>query len=173
MRATERTRPGEDERWMREAIRLARRAAARGEVPVGAVVVDGGRVIGRGSNRREARADPTHHAEIEALRRAARVRGGWRLEGAVLYVTLEPCAMCAGACVNGRIERIVYGCADPKAGYAGSLGDIARDTRLNHRCVVEGGVLAEESAELLKRFFRERRARTVDSKPTAARRKNR
>ena len=149
---------------MREAIRLAGRAAERGEVPVGAIVVDRGRVAGRGMNRREARADPTHHAEIEALRAAARSRGGWRLDGAVLYVTLEPCAMCAGACVNSRIERIVYGCADPKAGYAGTLGNIPADSRLNHRCTVEAGVLAGESAELLKQFFRERRGRTSVSK---------
>ena len=154
---------------MREAIRLAGRAAANGEVPVGAVVVDDGRVAGRGMNRRESRADPTHHAEIEALRAAARSRGGWRLDGAVLYVTLEPCAMCAGACVNSRIGRIVYGCADPKAGYTGTLGNIPADARLNHRCSVEGGVLAAESAELLKRFFRERRGRASKGKPEGRR----
>ena len=144
---------------MHEAMRLAGRAASRGEVPVGAVVVRGGRALGRGANRRESAADPTHHAEIEAIRRAAARAGTWRLEGSSLYVTLEPCAMCAGACVNARIERIVWGCADPKAGYVASLGAIASDPRLNHRCALTGGVLAEESAELLRRFFRERRGK--------------
>jgi len=168
VRSAERPRAEEDERWMREAIRLARRAGERGEVPVGAIVVDRGRVAGRGVNRRESRVDPTHHAEIEALRAAARARGGWRLDGAVLYVTLEPCAMCAGACVNGRIARIVYACPDPKAGYAGTLGNIPGDARLNHRFAVEGGVLAEESGELLRRFFRERRGRGAgEGKPKA------
>jgi tRNA(adenine34) deaminase len=142
---------------MREALRLAERAFARGEVPVGAIVVHDGVVAGRGHNRRESRQDPTHHAEIEALRKAARRLGGWRLEGTVLYVTLEPCAMCAGACVNARVSRIVYRCADPKAGYAGTLGNVAADPRLNHRCEVRGGVLAEASSEILQRFFRERR----------------
>lgn len=144
---------------MREALRLAERAFARGEVPVGAIVVRRGEVLGRGHNRRESRRDPTHHAEIEALRRAARRAGGWRLDGTVLYVTLEPCAMCAGACVNARVSRIVYGCPDPKAGYAGTLGNVATDSRLNHRCRVEGGVMEAESAEILRRFFRERRGK--------------
>ena len=144
---------------MREAMRLAQRAFERGEVPVGAVVVRAGVALGRGHNRREAREDPTHHAEIEAIRRAARRAGGWRLDGAVLYVTLEPCAMCAGACVNARIARIVFGCTDPKAGYAGTLGNVAADSRLNHRCAVEGGTMAEESASILRRFFRERRGK--------------
>ena len=147
----------DDDRWMREALRLAERAFARGEVPVGAIVVREGAPLGRGHNRRESRQDPTHHAEIEALRRAARRAGGWRLDGAVLYVTLEPCAMCAGACVNARVSRIVYGCPDPKAGYAGTLGNVAADSRLNHRCQVQGGVREAEAAEILRRFFRERR----------------
>ena len=147
----------DDDRWMGEAIRLAERAFARGEVPVGAVVVRDGAAIGRGHNRRESRQDPTHHAEIEALRKAARRLGGWRLDGATLYVTLEPCAMCAGACVNARVSRIVYGCPDPKAGYAGTLGNVATDSRLNHRCGVKGGVREAEAAEILRRFFRERR----------------
>ena len=153
--------PDEDARWMREAFRLAERAASRGEVPVGAVVVRGGRAVGRGSNRRESQADPTHHAEIEAVRRAARRGATWRLDGATLYVTLEPCAMCAGAAVNARIARIVYGCPDPKAGYVATLGAIATDGRLNHRCAVTGGVLADEAAGLLRRFFRERRGKGV------------
>jgi tRNA(adenine34) deaminase len=142
---------------MGEAVRLAQRAFDRGEVPVGAVVVRDGRVLGRGYNRRESTGDPTHHAEIEAIRRASRRVGGWRLDRAVLYVTLEPCAMCAGACVNARIGRIVYGCADPKAGYVETLGNVAADSRLNHRCAIQGGVLNMEASELLRRFFRTRR----------------
>jgi tRNA(adenine34) deaminase len=153
-----------DEVWMKEALRLARRAGSRGEVPVGAVVVRGGRVLGRGVNRRELRADPTHHAEIEALRRAAARSGSWRLDGGTLYVTLEPCAMCSGACVNARIARIVYGCADPKAGYVASLGAIATDARLNHRCELTGGILAAESSELLRDFFRQRRGKSPKDK---------
>jgi tRNA(adenine34) deaminase len=114
-------------------------------------------MIGRGRNRRERLADPTHHAEIEAIREAAQEVGNWRLESATLYATLEPCPMCAGAAVNARIARIVYGCADPKAGYCGTLGNIPQDARLNHRCQVEGGLLGAESAELLQQFFRAKR----------------
>ena len=142
---------------MREALALARIAFGEREVPVGAVVVRDGRMIGRGRNRREALADPTLHAEVEALREAATAAGNWRLEGATLYATVEPCAMCAGAAVNARIARVVFGCADPKAGYCGTLGNIPQDPRLNHRCAVEGGLLAEESAELLRLFFQARR----------------
>jgi tRNA(adenine34) deaminase len=115
------------------------------------------KLVGRGRNRRERLADPTHHAEIEAIREASQARGTWRLEGATLYATVEPCPMCAGAAVNARIARIVYGCPDPKAGYCGTLGDIPRDARLNHRCEVEGGLLSEECAELLRLFFQARR----------------
>jgi tRNA(adenine34) deaminase len=147
----------DDVHFMREALAFARIAFSEQEVPVGAVVVREGRMIGRGRNRREHLADPTHHAEIEAIREAAQAVRNWRLDGATLYATVEPCAMCAGAAVNGRIARIVYGCADPKAGYCGTLGDIARDARLNHRCEVEGGLLADESAELLRLFFQARR----------------
>jgi tRNA(adenine34) deaminase len=147
----------EDERFLREAIAFARIAFSEKEVPVGAVVVRDGRMIGRGRNRREALADPTHHAEIEAIREAARTVGTWRLENATLYATVEPCPMCAGAAVNARIARIVFGCADPKAGYCGTLGNIPQDPRLNHRCAVEGGVLAAECADLLKLFFQARR----------------
>jgi len=142
---------------MSEALAFARIAFGEREVPVGAVVVREGRMIGRGRNRREALADPTLHAEIEALREAARAAGNWRLEGATLYATVEPCAMCAGAAVNARIARIVFGCADPKAGYCGTLGNIPQDPRLNHRCAVEGGLLADQSAELLRLFFQARR----------------
>jgi tRNA(adenine34) deaminase len=147
----------EDERFMSEALAFARIAYAEQEVPIGAVVVRDGHILGRGRNRRERLADPTHHAEIEAIREAAREAGTWRLDGAVLYATLEPCPMCAGAAVNARIARIVYGCSDPKAGYCGTLGDVPRDERLNHRCLVEGGLLGTESAALLQQFFRARR----------------
>ncbi len=143
----------EDEAWMREALDEARRAQALGEVPVGAVVVREGRVIGRGCNRRETDGDPLAHAELLALGEAARSVGGWRLSGCTLYVTLEPCAMCAGALVNSRVERLVYGADDPKAGFCGSLGDLVRDPRLNHRLEVRAGVLAEECAGLLSGFF--------------------
>ncbi len=142
---------------MREALAFARISFAEQEVPVGAVVVRGGKMIGRGRNRREAFHDPTHHAEIEAIREAAAGDGTWRLDGATLYATLEPCPMCAGAAVNARLSRVVYGCADPKAGYCGTLGNIPQDARLNHRCEVAGGLLADESAELLRLFFRARR----------------
>ncbi len=147
----------EHESAMRLALRLARLAARRGEVPVGAVLVRGNRLLSVGCNQRETKHDPVAHAEIQAIRRAARKIGSWRLDGCTLYVTLEPCAMCAGACVNARLERIVYGCADPKAGYVSSLGSLASDPRLNHRCEVVGGVLAEESGAVLRDFFRLRR----------------
>jgi tRNA(adenine34) deaminase len=146
-----------DEHFMREALAFARIAFAEQEVPVGAVVVRDGKLLGRGRNRRERLADPTHHAEIDAIRDAAHEAGTWRLEGMTLYATLEPCAMCAGAAVNARLGRIVYGCDDPKAGYCGSLGNIPRDARLNHRPEVEGGLLAEESTEMLRLFFQARR----------------
>ncbi|HVE65903.1 MAG TPA: tRNA adenosine(34) deaminase TadA [Thermoanaerobaculia bacterium] len=149
----------DDERFQREAIAFARIAYSEQEVPVGAVVVRDGHMIGRGRNRREALADPTHHAEIEAIREAAQAVGSWRLEGATLYATVEPCPMCAGAAVNARISRIVFGCADPKAGYCGTLGNIPEDPRLNHRAVVEGGLLAEECGDLMKLFFQARRGR--------------
>jgi tRNA(adenine34) deaminase len=147
----------EDSLYMKEALAFARIAFSEQEVPVGAVVVRDSRMIGRGRNRREAFHDPTHHAEIEAIREAAAAAGSWHLDGATLYVTLEPCPMCAGAAVNARLTRVVFGCADPKAGYCGTLGNIPQDERLNHRCAVAGGLLADESAELLRLFFRSRR----------------
>ena len=147
----------EDERLMREALRAARRAPAHRDVPIGAVVVKDGLVVARARNRREADHDPTAHAEVLVLRRAARKLGSWRLDGCTLYVTLEPCAMCAGAIVLSRLPRLVYGAADPKAGFVGSLGDLCRDGRLNHRVHVEAGVLGEECGRILKEFFRERR----------------
>jgi tRNA(adenine34) deaminase len=146
-----------DDRMMRLALEEARAAGAEGDVPVGAVVVRGDEVVGRASNAREREQDPTAHAEILALRKAARAIGNWHLEGCTLYVTLEPCAMCAGALVLARLDRLVLGAPDPKAGFAGSLGDIVRDGRLNHEVEVTVGVLAEECGEVLRAFFAERR----------------
>jgi tRNA(adenine34) deaminase len=146
-----------DETWMAEALEEARRAAAEGEVPIGSVVVFEGRVVGRGRNARERLNDPTAHAEILALQEAARSLGRWRLTGATIYATLEPCFMCAGALVNARIDRLVYAVADPKAGAVGSLFDVPRDPRLNHRLVVSTGPLADECSDLLRSFFRTRR----------------
>ncbi len=148
----------EDSRWMREALREAERAGRRGEVPVGAVVVGAGRVLGRAGNAIEAAQDPTAHAEMLALRQAAAALGTRRLLATTLYVTLEPCAMCAGAAVLARVPRLVFGAADPKAGACGSLRNVAEDPRLNHRCQVRGGVLEQECAELLKGFFMALRA---------------
>jgi tRNA(adenine34) deaminase len=146
-----------DDRLMRLALEEARAAGAEGDVPVGAVVARGDEVVARAGNAREREQDPTAHAEILALRQAARAVGSWHLEGCTLYVTLEPCAMCAGAVVLARIDRLVLGAADPKAGFAGSLGDIVRDGRLNHEVEVTVGVLAEECGEVLRAFFAERR----------------
>ncbi len=142
---------------MAEALAEARIAAGEGEVPIGAVVVFEGRIVGRGRNAREKLRDPTAHAEVLALQEAARALGRWRLTGATIYATLEPCPMCAGALVNARVDRLVYSVPDPKAGAAGTLFDIVRDARLNHRVEVESGVLAAECGELLKEFFRSRR----------------
>ena len=146
-----------DERLMRAALEEARAAGAEGDVPVGAVVARSDEVVARAGNAREREQDPTAHAEFLALRRAARAVGSWHLEGCTLYVTLEPCAMCAGALVLARIDRLVLGAPDPKAGFAGSLGDIVRDGRLNHEVEVTVGVLAEECGEVLRAFFAERR----------------
>jgi tRNA(adenine34) deaminase len=148
------------ETWMREAIAEARKALAADEVPIGAIVVHEptGEIIGRGHNRRENDHDPTAHAEIIALREAARSRGHWRLLDCVLVVTLEPCPMCAGATVNARVPKLIYGCADPKAGAVRTLYRLCEDERLNHRVLVEDGVLADECAELLRGFFRAQRA---------------
>ena len=144
---------------MREALRSARRAPAHRDVPIGAVVVKDGVAVARARNRREVDQDPTAHAEILALKRAARRLGSWRLSGCTLYVTLEPCAMCAGGIVLSRLPRLVYGATDPKAGFVGSLGDLCRDERLNHRLDVTTGVLAQECGRILVEFFRERRRR--------------
>jgi tRNA(adenine34) deaminase len=146
-----------DEMWMSLALTEARQAAAEGEVPVGAVVVAGGRVLARARNGRERLDDPTAHAEVLALRAAARSLGRWRLTGCTLYVTLEPCFMCAGALVNARVDRVVFAAKDPKAGAAGSLADVLADQRLNHQPQVAGGVLEAACGELLREFFRSRR----------------
>ncbi len=142
---------------MREALALAREAGERGEVPVGAVAVFEGRIVGRGTNARESANDPTAHAELVAIQEAARALGRWRLSGVTVVATLEPCAMCAGAMVLARIDRLVYAASDPKAGAVGSLMDLSQDPRLNHRFRVDRGVLADDSSELLRAFFRARR----------------
>ncbi len=147
----------DDEKLMLAALDEARLAGDSGDVPVGAIVVVEGVIVGKGHNRREVASDPTAHAEIEALRAASAARASWRLSDATLYVTLEPCPMCAGALVNARIGRVVYGCTDPKAGAVDTLFTIGRDLRLNHRFEVTGGVLAEPCAQILKSFFAARR----------------
>jgi tRNA(adenine34) deaminase len=146
-----------DEYFMRLALREAQAASAHGDVPIGALVVHDGEVIATGHNERELRQDPTAHAELLALREASRVLGSWRLLETVLYVTLEPCAMCAGAIVLARVPRVVYGTTDPKAGAAGSVLDVLGEPRLNHRPIVAGGLLAAECAALLVDFFSSRR----------------
>jgi tRNA(adenine34) deaminase len=147
-----------EERFMTLALREAERALGHDDVPIGAVVELGGEVIGAGHNERELRQDPTAHAEIVALQQAAAAVGSWRVLESTLYVTLEPCAMCAGAIVLARVPRVVYGAPDPKAGAAGSVLDVLAEPRLNHRPAVEGGVLAAECAALLRDFFASRRA---------------
>lgn len=142
---------------MKAALSEARACLEWGDVPVGAVVARGEETLAIAGNARERLGDPTAHAEILALRAASGAAGSWHLEGCTIYVTLEPCAMCAGALVLARVDRVVFGAADPKAGFAGSLGDLVRDPRLNHRVKVESGVLAEECGELLREFFAERR----------------
>lgn len=149
--------PDGDERFMRRALALARRAGEVGEVPVGAVLVQGGRITGEGRNRMLEAADPTAHAEMEALRDACASAGNYRLPGAELFVTLEPCAMCAGALVLARVSRVVFAAPDPKSGAAGSVFNVLDNGALNHRCEVRSGLLEQESAELLRAFFRARR----------------
>lgn len=150
--------PAADERFMRRALELARSAEVEGEVPVGALVVVDGVIVGEGWNRPIGSRDPTAHAEIVALRAAGRQLDNYRLPGSTLYVTLEPCPMCASAIVHARVARVVYGARDPRAGAAGSVFDLLpSDARFNHRTACEGGLLAEESGELLRSFFRARR----------------
>jgi tRNA(adenine34) deaminase len=146
-----------DEYFMRLALREAERALGQGDVPIGCVIAHDGEVIAAAPNERELRGDPTAHAEVLALREASKAMGGWRLLDTVAYVTLEPCAMCAGALVLARVPRVVYGTVDPKAGAAGSVLDVLAEPQLNHRPVVAGGLLAEESAALLREFFATRR----------------
>lgn len=146
-----------DEMWMARALEQARLAGLLDEVPVGAVLVRNGRLLAEGHNLTVTRADPTAHAEVVAIRRGARALGDWRLLDTTLYVTLEPCTLCAGAIVLARIPRVVYGAADPKAGMAGSLGNLVQDPRLNHRVELTRDVLTDDSAGLLKEFFRARR----------------
>lgn len=142
---------------MGAALSEARTCLDAGDVPVGAVIARGDEILATAGNGRERLGDPTAHAEILALRAAAAAAGEWRLDGCTMWVTLEPCAMCAGALVLARVERVVFGASDPKAGFAGSLGNLTADPRLNHRLTVDGGVRAEECGELLREFFRERR----------------
>lgn len=146
-----------DREMMRLALEEAKVASYWGDVPVGAVVSRGDDVVGRAGNARERKQDPTAHAEILALRAAADRLATWHLEGCTIYVTLEPCAMCAGGLVLARVDRLVFGVLDPKAGFVGSLGDLVRDPRLNHAVAVESGVLSGECGDLLREFFRERR----------------
>jgi tRNA(adenine34) deaminase len=152
-----------DERWMREALREAEKARRADEVPVGCVIVHQGRAVGRAHNQRETLRDPTAHAEMIAITQAAEALASWRLEGCTLYVTLEPCAMCAGAMVLGRVERLVYGAADPKAGAVASVFRLLDEPRLNHRVQVTGGVLADECGAILTDFFRGKRGRADDA----------
>jgi len=147
----------EDHRWMGEALAEAAAAGDMGEVPIGAVIVRYGAVIGRGHNLRETDKDPTLHAEMIAIRDAARHLGGWRLSGSTLYVTIEPCPMCAGAILMARIDRVVYGAADPKAGCAGSLYDLLTDERFNHRVEVTAGVREAECGTVIREFFQDKR----------------
>jgi tRNA(adenine34) deaminase len=152
----------QDAAWMVAAMEEARKAQAAGEVPVGAVAVIGGRIVGRGQNRVLRDVDPAAHAEIVALRQAAASIGNYRLMECELYVTLEPCAMCAGAMVHARLKRLVYGAADPKAGAAGSVLEVVNHPKLNHRMEVTAGVLAEECGQMLREFFRARRAQPAE-----------
>ena len=149
---------GSDAEFMTAAIALAGEASAAGEVPVGAVVVKGGKIIGAGFNAPISRHDPSAHAEIQTLRAAATTLGNYRLAGCTLFVTLEPCAMCAGAIMHARIERLVFGAADPKTGACGSVVNLFAEARLNHHTVVQAGLMAQQCGELLTNFFRQRRA---------------
>jgi tRNA(adenine34) deaminase len=146
-----------DAEWMRDAIGVAQDCLGHDDVPIGCVIERDGEVVAAAGNERELRQDPTAHAEVLALRAASEALGSWRLDGCTLYVTLEPCAMCAGAIVLARVPRVVYGAVDPKAGFAGSLGNLVQDERLNHRVQLVAGVEAEACGELLRVFFRERR----------------
>jgi len=149
----------DDLRWMQYALNLARQAAAEEEVPVGAVLVRGDELLAEGWNQPIGNSDPTAHAEIQTLRAAAEKVGNYRLPGSTLYVTLEPCPMCAGAIVHARVERVVFGATDPRTGAGGTIFNLLQAPELNHRCEITAGVMAEECGDLLRSFFRERRAR--------------
>jgi tRNA(adenine34) deaminase len=153
-----RSDPADDEGFMRMALDLARSTGAAGEVPVGAVVTHHGEVVGKGANTREATGDPTAHAELVALRQAARALGTWRLTGTTMYVTLEPCPMCAGGLVAARVSRLVFAAPDPKSGACGSLYNLCADPRLNHELPVDRGVLADSARELLVHWFSAKRS---------------
>jgi tRNA(adenine34) deaminase len=148
-----------NEEFMAEALKEARKAEEMGEVPIGAVIVKEGKIIGRGYNLRETSKDPTSHAELIAIKEASKTLGGWRLMGSTLYVTLEPCPMCAGAIVQARIERVVFGVSDPKAGCAGTLMNLLEEPRFNHQVKTESGILADECSAILRNFFRQLRER--------------
>ena len=154
----------EDEKYMKEAIRQARKAEALGEVPIGCVIVYEGKIIGRGYNRRMTAHSALAHGEILAIKKACRKMGDWRLEGCRIYVTLEPCPMCAGAIVQARIPQVIIGCMNPKAGCAGSVLDLFHQEGLNHRCQVETGILQEECSEMMKSFFRRLREKGKEKK---------
>ncbi|UCG43692.1 MAG: nucleoside deaminase [candidate division WOR-3 bacterium] len=156
-----------DVRWMRVALEEAKAAAEEGEVPVGCIVVHNGRIVGRGHNRTEGLKDPTAHAEILALSAASSTLGSWRLAGAAVYCTVEPCLMCSGALILARPKRVVFGARDPKFGCLGSNYDIARDNRFNHRLIVKGGVCSDEAARLMLAFFRSRRASAREDRRTS------
>jgi tRNA(adenine34) deaminase len=153
----------DDRSLMREALKLAAKAAAAGEVPIGALIAKDGRIIGRGYNQVEMLKDATAHAEILAITQASAAAGDWRLHDCDLFVTKEPCPMCAGAAVHARVRRVIFGCADPRAGAAGSVINLLQMPSLNHRCDISGGLLAEECAVLLQRFFQKRRAEDGES----------
>lgn len=154
----------EDVKFMREALRQAKKAYALEETPIGCVIVQGGKIISRGYNRRNTDKNPLAHAELTAIRKASRKIGDWRLEGCTLYVTLEPCQMCAGAIVQSRIDRVVVGCMNPKAGCAGSILNLLNVAAFNHQAELETGVLEEECSELMRQFFRELRERKKEEK---------
>lgn len=151
----------DDIHYMREALKEAEKAMQRGEIPVGALLVRNGEIIGRGSNSRSLEGSPLGHAELTAMREASEAIGNWRFDDCTLYVTLEPCVMCAGAMVQSRLGTLVYGTRDPKAGAVGSLYNIVEDPRMYHKCIVRSGILKEECAELLRSFFRMRRSEAL------------
>lgn len=153
-----------DEKYMKEAIKQAKRAAARGEVPIGCVIVCEGKIIGRGYNRRKTDKNTLSHAELTAIRRASKAMGDWRLEGCTMYVTLEPCQMCAGAIVQSRMDRVVIGCMNPKAGCAGSILNLLQMAEFNHQVELTYGVLKETCSNILKEFFKELRARVKEER---------